>query len=368
MQLPSSLARSFFIFVIILLNGLESHPAEAQARTCLRDYFAKKTLGIAQPAAENLIKDIGKAMAIMGEIQVIPCSYAEQVESTVDEDDDTEVPRGEYIVYNPTWVQQVIGNNKVEAIAVFGHELGHFVQRHFSTRSQIDRIQQEIEADYFAGCAVASMGSPWKPMAELLERIRNENDEVYPNRLKSQEKAKQGYDTCARPKLAMQTPMQSDLKLQVIGDPKMLRFFANGRQFASVDISDYQDGAPINSNDIEYGRNSIAVRLGRDKDMFTIFQVKESDGKLCSKQLFAALRDGDDITITTRNMSLDSTTYGIRFGRLRDLFTEYVAKYPDLTFYYDPRVRKTGEERTPTMEISGTDLDRFSVMDHGCVD
>ncbi|MGO6740071.1 M48 family metalloprotease [Rhizobium ruizarguesonis] len=349
---------------LVLSVCMVSIPAAAQTFGCIKDFYAHKSFGIARPDAEKLIKDVGDAMAIVSEIVVVPCPYAVQVQSTVVLDDNTDgITAGEYVIYSPIWVQQVLGTSKVEAVAVFGHELGHFVQRHFSSRRSIPDMQKEAEADYFAGCAVASMKYPWQPLHDLLQRIRNETDEVYPNRLKSEEKAKQGYDTCSRASLP---PQAADLKLQVIGDANTLRFLANGRLFASADIHDYQNGAGIGSNDIIYGRNSVTVRLGWAKDMLTIFQVKENEGKLCSNQLFVELRDGDGIAIATRKVTDDSTTYGVRYGRDHDLFNEIVAQPSDLKFFFDPREPRTGESRTPTTEIRGK-LGEYSIVDHGCV-
>ncbi|MDZ5448622.1 M48 family metalloprotease [Labrys sedimenti] len=359
--------RSLFAAIATVAFGLgvAITSASGQVMGCIKDYYAHKALGIAQSDAEQIVKEIGAAMAIKSDIVVIPCQYANRVQSTIVQDSTFDgVIEGEYIVYDPRWFQEVLGTNKVEIIAVLGHELGHFVQRHLSFRRNIPDREKEEEADFFAGCAVASMGRPWQSMFDLLERIRLETDDVYPDRLRSEEVAKRGYDTCSRTPLP--SPQVSDLKLSVIANSYSLKFLANNRLFANLDIHDWQNGADIESDDIVYGRNSVAVRLGWKKDMFVIFQVKEDGAKLCSNQLFAALRDGSGITITTRSVDTDGTKFGVRYGRNHDLYNEFVARNADLKYFFDPRAPRTGVDRHPEAELKGT-LNEFTIVDNGCV-
>jgi hypothetical protein len=79
---------------------------------------------------------------------------------------------------------------------LFGHELGHFLNEHFTARANVPPAQQEEEADRFAGCAVARLGGEWDVLADLLSRLRREKDELYPNRVQSLEAALQGFRRC----------------------------------------------------------------------------------------------------------------------------------------------------------------------------
>ncbi|MGR4871849.1 M48 family metalloprotease [Variovorax sp. LARHSF232] len=105
------------------------------------------------------------------------------------------VPDGEYILYDPDWFREVIGDDRDQAIALFGHELGHFYNRHFERK--MSEEEKETEADVSAGCAVARLSGDFSRLQNLLSRIRTESGGGgYPSRETSVKAAKQGFDDC----------------------------------------------------------------------------------------------------------------------------------------------------------------------------
>lgn len=199
---------AYFVSVMlaVCMMGHICHAQSAQA-LCVRqhlDMLAKQTqpLGIASSDAETLIRRVASTIALGVSVRVVPCDFAKKAEAWASKDQKNDgAPVGEYIIFNPTWVQETIGSDKVQAIALFGHELGHFLNGHFAYRSSLSRLAMETEADEFAGCAVARLGGSWPALTGLLERLRSETDTDYPSRLKSTEAAKRGFDKCSEQRL-----------------------------------------------------------------------------------------------------------------------------------------------------------------------
>ncbi|MCR5867730.1 hypothetical protein [Aquincola sp. J276] len=176
-----------------------SDQAAAQSAACVSTYLAKRksepTLGIAASDAERLVSRVARSLGLMRPVTVVPCTFAEKAHAWVGKPDD-DSPEGEYIVYNPDWVREVLGKDEVQAVALFGHELGHFLNGDFTTRKGLPRSQLERDADRFAGCAVARLSGDFSRLENLLARLRLEKDAVYPDRLTSIQSAKEGFDAC----------------------------------------------------------------------------------------------------------------------------------------------------------------------------
>ncbi len=201
-------------------------PAKANNITCIQGYFAQKktqAVGIAPNDVELLIQKIGEKIGLSMEgITIIQCNYQEvEKAQSLYSDGNGPIPRGDYILYDRTWVREVIGSDKIQATALFGHELAHLLGRHFTSNANLRRIVKETYADKFAGCAVASQGYAWSNLENLLSRIRTEKDGQYPSFRKSSEAAREGYDACKResvhpsqqnPTLQEQTPRTSVIK------------------------------------------------------------------------------------------------------------------------------------------------------------
>ena len=195
----AQVARCFMLCVAVLLLAVS---ANAQPNYCLERYAQGDAgLGISKSEAEELINDVARSIRLRMAITVFPCRYMKgQKVVALEPDGGTPGrPPGQYVVYDPDWVQEVIGTDRFQAIALFGHELGHFLNQHFTYRRNLPRIQQETEADEFAGCAVARMGGSWDTLSGLLSRLRKDTnrDPDYPDRLASLDAAQKGFQGCS---------------------------------------------------------------------------------------------------------------------------------------------------------------------------
>jgi hypothetical protein len=192
-----SILSSLLLVAMTTAHAQDPTPAEL----CIKNYFAsfKKTgrsLGISVSEADDLVHKVAKSIGMSEQITVVPCSYASKA-GAWSINSDPEVTSGEYIIYNPVWIREVIGNDQFQAIVVFGHELGHFVNRHFDARAGLPSVQKEAEADRFAGCAVARMRGQFSSLRELLSRLRSEEKTSnYPDRFASIESARSGFVDC----------------------------------------------------------------------------------------------------------------------------------------------------------------------------
>jgi hypothetical protein len=195
------LAKTACVSLSMVLLYCHQSVAQASNSFCVKDHLNREkkegsSLGIAATDAETLIRQVANSMSLELDVVVIPCDYATKAVAWSSTGNEPGVPAGYYIIYNPTWVREVIGRDRVQAIALFGHELGHFLNGHFDRRSHISQQRKEIEADRFAGCAVARLGGEWSALENLLSRLRRERDDIYPSRLRSIEEARSGFDRC----------------------------------------------------------------------------------------------------------------------------------------------------------------------------
>ncbi|TBE26564.1 hypothetical protein ELH05_01125 [Rhizobium ruizarguesonis] len=176
--------------------------ANAQNISCIKTFEEAPASGVAElvpTEVEKLIQELGKKIGVDKQsIMVIPCHFYNGKVGAFYAEGNLGVKNGEYIIYNPQWVQEVIGSgNRAQAIALFSHEVGHFLDRHFTARKDLKQDRKELEADKFAGCAVARMGEKWEELEELLTHIRpKQSDGLYPSRAESIEAAKMSFTDC----------------------------------------------------------------------------------------------------------------------------------------------------------------------------
>lgn len=102
---------------------------------------------------------------------------------------------GEYIIYDPAWVRTALIDQDAQPIGLFSHELAHFAHRHWLNSTDLT-IDNEREADEFAGCSLARMERKLAPFQELLMRIRGSVDTTHPSGPNGGALAKKGYLDC----------------------------------------------------------------------------------------------------------------------------------------------------------------------------
>src|SRR4051794_13394227 len=175
------------VLVAVCIITASCRGAYAQARACV-DAFSKNgatqaDAGQANPQeVQAVINDIGKSIGLSRPVQTISCSFISKVQSFYMASQDNAASDAEYIIYDPTWVREVLGKDKTELTALIGHELGHLLNGDFTVRKAIPRKQKEIDSDRLAGCAVGRVDGRWKKLADLFSRIRASSSDDYPNR------------------------------------------------------------------------------------------------------------------------------------------------------------------------------------------
>lgn len=192
---------------MVLVLGLMTSAACAQV-TCIQQYLEKGPaagLGFAASDVDNLVGEIAAGIGLSADgIVAVPCAGENRVRAYFLTE---KVPVGEYILYDPQWVREVLGVTlsgdsgsaaRAEAIVLFGHELGHFLGRHFTANKKLDVLKQETAADHFAGCAAAFMRVDWARVEGFLSRIRGDADTTHPSREHAIEVASEGFQQCRR--------------------------------------------------------------------------------------------------------------------------------------------------------------------------
>ena len=184
---------SFLIFV-----SAPTIPAHAQ--WFLKDCIEQSPQPAQMDPTTTLIAEIVTRVAVsigLGHpnVTIKACDFSEKVFSYVTTGSDG-ITAGRYIVYNPTWLREVVGDNQVEMVALFGHEMGHILNDHFISQKDLSPVEKETEADHFAGCAVARLGGGKGDLDALIKRIRATTSQLYPDRLHALQTADEGYEGC----------------------------------------------------------------------------------------------------------------------------------------------------------------------------
>jgi outer membrane protein OmpA-like peptidoglycan-associated protein len=181
--------------------------AQFNVPTCIGTFLAKRasgqTAGFDSTQTQKVIRRIAASFHLnVSSITVVECTYEDGVFAHSQPVATDGIPVGEYLVYNPIWVSRLIGEDPWWAVALFGHELGHFFNRD-ALRKDIPKKELERQADKFAGCAVANLGGDLRRVNELWSRIRDPANAPwaspdYPDRLTSLDAMKEGFTECSK--------------------------------------------------------------------------------------------------------------------------------------------------------------------------
>lgn len=191
-----------FIALVMLWEPIE---AKAQAFNfaprCVKEYVKERikgnaSFGIASSKIEKIVQEIAKSLTVRSGVTVVACADVSDATAFPEYNGTKDIPRGEYIVYNPTWANQVLGDNETQAIFVFGHEFGHFINRDALIIETQQRREIELAADYFGGCAVGRAKGNWSSLEDVVKRLRQPEEPIYPNREASLQIVRKGFDEC----------------------------------------------------------------------------------------------------------------------------------------------------------------------------
>lgn len=128
--------------------------------------------GYATASAKDAVARIGAAIGMQG----IPDVFEGSVPNAMA----TFYGQRRVIIYNSGFMDTVAGKagTRWAYTAVLAHELGHHLNFHVSAKSTSDSWHQELEADYFAGFALAKMGATLdeaKSAMRTLEKLYGPN-------------------------------------------------------------------------------------------------------------------------------------------------------------------------------------------------
>lgn len=186
-----------FLVFAILWCGLGSASAKDE-NACISEFFGRATqLNDDEINASKILSRVATAVGITRKINVVPCHFATQAVAWRVNEVEPGVPKGDYIIYQPAWVRQVLGTDEMQAVALFGHELAHFLNDDFNPNNDTFDAEMERRADKFAGCAVARMNGESSKVEDLLSRLRASAGGIYPTRLSSLNAAKEGFAACS---------------------------------------------------------------------------------------------------------------------------------------------------------------------------
>jgi hypothetical protein len=191
------LRQIWYALIIPALLPAPAYSADYHIELCLAPDSTSVVHDEQQTDAEDMLRRVQTAIGLADQgIKVVECTQAEKLASYVSNGQDGITP-GKYVVFNPVWLREVAGTDRIQEIALLGHELGHILNDDFVARKDLDQVTKEADADHFAGCAVARLDGNWEPLQDLIERIRSvKSSGLYPDRLHSKEAAKQGFDAC----------------------------------------------------------------------------------------------------------------------------------------------------------------------------
>lgn len=186
-----------FLVVAILWCGLGSASAKDE-NACISEFLGRTTqLYDDEVNASRILSRVAASVGITRKINVVPCHFATQAVAWRVSEVELGVPKGDYIIYQPDWVRQVLGTDEMQAVALFGHELAHFLNDDFNPTNDTFDAEMERRADKFAGCAVARMNGEISKVEDLLSRLRTSAGGTYPARLSSLNAAKEGFTACS---------------------------------------------------------------------------------------------------------------------------------------------------------------------------
>ncbi|TAX36480.1 hypothetical protein [Rhizobium leguminosarum] len=187
-------------FILWVLIAIYPSVAKADPQSCVLVFMKERakqdSKSLTKSDAENMVYAVAQSIGLSGRLTVVPCTSERNASAWYAPQGLNKIPQGDYLVFNPTWVMQVTGDDKTQVIAILGHELGHLFNRDFTSQLNTQKRQQEAEADQFAGCAVAKMQGNWDALEGLLRRIRFANVPDYPTASESIAQARSGFEKC----------------------------------------------------------------------------------------------------------------------------------------------------------------------------
>lgn len=153
--------------------------------------------------AKEILKEIISAAGVRP--QTIEIRAAEVDNAWACENEEANGNFKRYILYNPTWLNNLISEVGTEwtARAILAHEVGHHKKAHmlFLRGEASCAAEFELEADEVAGEALAKLKATLEEAQAAFEKISDdESDECYPSRSERLAAVKKGWEKINPPK------------------------------------------------------------------------------------------------------------------------------------------------------------------------
>ena len=265
------------------LGAQQSHSSDMGHMQCVLEFHEGRVNATATNIhAREIVTEIAEALNVTTLPQVIECDAVQKAwayySDGEDQLGDRGIPIGEYLIYNPIWVREVAGNDRMQVAAIFGHELGHFINRDFwGVRGTVERLTRERDADRFAGCAVAHVGGEATDLQRVFERIRAESSANYPGRLESLEVAMQGFQQCRGDSATSDT--EQTLTLPTLGRFATFQPCDVCPEAVALPGGSFDMGSTMKSNQGPVRRVTIRpFAIGRYEVTFDEWQACQMDG------------------------------------------------------------------------------------------
>jgi IrrE N-terminal-like domain len=113
-----------------------------------------------------------------------------------------------YIHYNPFYINKIKQESQTNRAIIFvlAHEIGHHINAHALETTDVEkRKEEELEADYFAGCALAHINATLEDLEKAVSILSENGDEKHPPRSARLMSATSGWEDC-QPKIKPKEP------------------------------------------------------------------------------------------------------------------------------------------------------------------
>ena len=207
--------------LIVLTSIVFSDAGKAETHSeglhCVEKYFHIKSavapgdnvlVDIAPDDATQVLKDIAARSEKNLDPKAVACEQVLKASAFQPWSDDglpANLQALQYIIYNPNWIQEILGNNRDMVVFILGHELGHIINGDVA-QARVDavsdksknpaRLEMERKADYAGACALAQVGGTWDALEDLIPRIRGIKDVNYPSGEESLDIARIAFSAC----------------------------------------------------------------------------------------------------------------------------------------------------------------------------
>ena len=204
---------TLLVFNLCLVYGQSFQDVtEAESEDEINDICASLSLGFTSTpiAISNIIDEIVKTAGVAkGAFELAQCSNINNAIAKILTDEEGNEVR--YIIYDADWLESFNEEmlNDWSGKFVLAHEIGHHLNGH-SLNNGASNHKYELEADYFAGRALANLGATLDETLAVTETLSMKATYSHPGRVDRAKQAKAGWKSIKNKSLTI-TVKQEDV-------------------------------------------------------------------------------------------------------------------------------------------------------------